>query len=42
MRICLAQIKVIPANPQANLQKMLECIEKANMNLVENKSLERL
>lgn len=29
IKICLAQIEVIPANPQANLKKILGCIDKA-------------
>jgi len=35
IRICLAQLNVIPANPQANLQKVLSFIEKAKTNNAE-------
>jgi NAD+ synthase (glutamine-hydrolysing) len=35
IRICLAQMKVIPANPQENLKKVLSCIEKAKEDKAE-------
>ena len=33
--VCLAQIEVIPANPRANTDKILDCIEKAKRNRAE-------